>query len=37
MRTHFLDLIEIGSAIGYDRLDEELRRAADMLGKLKKI
>jgi len=36
MRVRFMDLLEIGGAIGYERLEEELRRAADLVGKLKK-
>ncbi len=35
MRMHFLELLEIGGVIGYERLEEELHNAAELVGKLK--
>lgn len=37
MRMHFLALLEIGGITGYDNLESELRKAAEIVGKLKKI
>lgn len=37
MRMHFLHLLDIGGIVGYDHLEDELRRAADLVGKLKKV
>lgn len=37
MRMHFLHLLDIGGIIGYENLEKELLKAAEMVGKLKKI
>lgn len=37
MRENILDLLEIGDIIGYDRLDKELKIAAGLVEKMKKI
>jgi hypothetical protein len=36
LREHFLELLEIGGIIGYGKLETELSKAADLVGKLKK-
>ena len=37
MRDNFLDLLEIGDVIGYDRLDKELKIAAKLVAKMKDL
>jgi hypothetical protein len=37
LREHFLDLLEIGGIIGYAKLETELSKAAELVGKLKKM
>lgn len=37
MRDNILDLLEIGDIIGFDRLDKELKIAAGLVDKMKKV
>ena len=37
LRENFLELLEIGSIIGYNKLETELTKAADIVNKLKKV
>ncbi|MBK7885073.1 MAG: hypothetical protein IPJ81_15780 [Chitinophagaceae bacterium] len=37
LRLHFLELLEIGGIIGYENLELELSKAAELVGKLKKM
>ncbi len=37
LRTNFLELLEIGGIIGYSKLEEELVKASELVGKLKKV
>lgn|GEM_PF-4817884 len=36
LREHFLELLEIGSVIGYNKLEAELSKAIELVDKLKK-
>ncbi len=36
MREHFLELINIGSILGYDKLQEEMLQATQLIERLKK-
>lgn len=36
LRENFLELLEIGEVIGYDKLEAEMRKAVDLIGQIKK-
>jgi hypothetical protein len=36
MREHFLELINIGAVLGYDKLQEEMIQATQLIERLKK-
>jgi hypothetical protein len=36
LREHFLELLEIGEVVGYEKLEKELASAAELIGKLEK-
>ncbi len=35
MREHFFQLLEIGSVIGYEKLEGELQKAVQLIGQIK--